>query len=254
MTSWTKRFGVLLVVGGCSSSPSVDSHGESTSTSSTATSSSAGVTQGSSSAGPESESASDSDTGCECPRCPCSPIPRWVLRDKDGQRLNALVQPLCGRDAVPEEERCFNEFTLGADDVDFPCVRIINYEGTHVNILYELSTGRIELCMFDTFDEEQTFKDKTYLYLTPDCQGTPHYRTPSISDFRLPQKIEYADHELWYLSAPEAVTPDELWLNSLVNDECEPTDPGRVYPFRKVPDWVRDLLSNPPYTLTIEYR
>jgi len=251
MNLWA-TYVVCVFVVGCSS-PSAGTGTESISTQTGVNGSSTGVTTGSTTTITNTDGVSESETGCTCSRCPCSPIPRWVLRDKNGVVLNALVEPRCGGDALPEGKNCVNEFTLGAD-VDFPCVRIINYEGTHINLPYELTTGRIEFCSFNEVNDGATFSDEVYFYTTPDCQGSPHYYSPGIDEFRATQHVIYVEQELWYLSGTEKVVPEELWLNDVQdNNECITTNTLTVYPYRKVPGWVRYLLSNPPYTLSLEY-
>lgn len=75
-------------------------------------------------------------------------IPRshWVLRDKDGVPVEAMVSGTCGQDYdAPHYVSCSSNILYGNID-EYPCVLITYLKNKYVNTLYKLETGKPEQC------------------------------------------------------------------------------------------------------------
>lgn len=191
--------------------------------------------------------------------CDYTPAPRWVLRDKDGARVQALVEPRCG--PVGDSKGQCLPLAFGPSG-SFPCVRVIDHEGRYINLLYELATGLIGPCtLIDEDDLDKKWKvDRGALYLQDGCKGEPYTRSAHMADygspeFTRPRTVEYADGNFWYqseLSCFDVETPQWEWLAEL--QECYvPPQFFDVCVYKPMATWVHELLPNPPYTLEVEY-
>jgi len=191
--------------------------------------------------------------------CDYTPAPRWVLRDGDGVRVQAMVEPRCGIVGDLKGQCLPLEFGPSGR---FPCVRVIDHEGRYINLLYELATGLIGPCnLIYEDDVEKKWKvDRGALYLQEGCEGDPY--TPSGSGFQYgnpqftsPRVVTYADGNFWYpseLSCFDLETPQ--WEYSVETQECYvPPQFFDVCVYRPMATWVHELLPNPPYTMEVEY-
>lgn len=187
--------------------------------------------------------------------------PRWVLRDKDGTQLRVLAEPKCGKYGTSEAQgRCLHpEFgSTGA----FPCARIVFYEDRYINLQYDLQSGKIGPCMGSMEAEiylNQSWRDGQAEFTNDQCTGDPYIsihgalgQAPPIhSDTR---ELYVAEGSaLWYVSDQDCPGVVDRWSWSLISMTCVKGEPAYLCPFRKLPNWVLDLLPNPPYTLTMEY-
>lgn len=189
--------------------------------------------------------------------CPCSRAPRWVLRDSDGIPVRATVEPRCGRGDVPvwQEHRCLPvDFGPTAS---FPCVRIIDHEGRFLNLQYDLATGLLEPCM-RSGDWKIDFSELGF-FVEDGCQGGA-YTAVSISDFMGDdftgtRRLVFVDDEIWYMSPSKCLEHIKAWTWTILPpEECIlASENASGCAYQLVPQWVRELLPNPPYTLDVEY-
>jgi len=188
--------------------------------------------------------------------CESQPAPRWVLRDKDGNRVKALVEPRCG--IVPGAqaiERCISLDFASANS--FPCVRIIDHSGLFINLQYDLMSGRLEPCK--SWDFADIDMGLPFIYLNKDCEGDPWWSTeadgPGAPEFTTARDVFLGGGDLWYSAEPKCVRDVVRWSIDPTTKECMgPYDSsGLICPLRRVPDWVKNLLPNPPYTMAVEY-
>jgi len=206
-----------------------------------------------------STSADTGETGPE----PFLAEPRWVLRDRDGQRVQALVEPRCGINfsgRVESMERCW---PLNFDTAkNFPCVRVIDHESRFVNVEFELESGKLGPCHYDTLlmhgDLEKQWNELPGIaFLDDQCAGEPHglstsgigYMNP---EFTVPRVLYAADGDLWYL-AEQGCNAGPFWYTDFPDPNCLYYGEAWQCPYKKVPEWVENLLPNPPYTLDVEY-
>lgn len=208
----------------------------------------------------EQKSLSTAEVGCpDCGSCPCESLPRWVLRDKDGVKVRAHVEPRCTHQKDTEaSDEC--QPVNFVSELTFPCVRIIDHEGHYINLQYYLKTGALEECMkYGGDDPEQPFSEVSYLKYTDDtCQGPP-YRGVVPDYYFAPffvrsQDLLWAEGSIWYLSGHDCQTAVDTYSIDTDTHNCTPLGKQNLCPLQPVPQWVRELLPNPPYSLSVEYQ
>lgn len=185
--------------------------------------------------------------------CDVVPAPRWVLRDKDGTPVKAMVEPRCGHllnhgDCLPLD--------FGSSS-SFPCVRVVDHESRFINLQYELASGRIEPCNAPVYGElSLDWSEIGGWYLDEACAGEPY--TPLFADLDYHELtsargIFHAEDNIWYASEKSCVQADgEQWHSDTLS--CNVADPLlRLCVLRPIPSEIQDLLPNPPYTMAVEY-
>jgi len=209
---------------------------------------------------PMQKSLRASEVDCpDCGSCPCEPLPRWVLRDRDGAKVMAHVEPRCShRSGTEASSEC--EPVNFLSEVTYPCVRIIDHEGRFINLQYYLKTGTLGGCMKDGGDDpQQPFSEVSYLkYVNPTCQGSP-YRGAVPDYYFAPffvrsQDLLWAQDSIWYLSGQDCQTNVDTYSIDTQSSNCVQLGKQTLCPLRPVPQWVRELLPNPPYSLSVEYQ
>jgi len=187
--------------------------------------------------------------------------PRWVLRDVSGKRVQALVEPRCGggEEAVSFEHCAPLDF----DSPNmFPCVRVIDHEGRFINLQYDLATGEIGPCIYspakppDNFSQPWT-KILGIPFLNAQCDGAPYhpvydgvgYAKPEFTRTRFPV---FAENDVWF-PAEEGCFFAEFWTLDVGEVCVGPWSGYRLCPYQRVPEWVKTLLPDPPYSLSVEY-
>lgn len=186
--------------------------------------------------------------------CDYVPAPRWVLRDKDGERVQALVEPRCGTWPDAESwDRC-DPLDPGSA-ADYPCVRIVDHQGRFINLQYDLASGQLGPCQGGLFADINA-DSIGGSFLDSKCVGA-QYGTPSgnqgAPEFTSARPIYYGLGDLWYVSGEGCLDEVAYWY---LNDEKKcvgPLPPERMCPILPVPDWVEGLLANPPYSVGVEY-
>ncbi len=186
--------------------------------------------------------------------CDSVPAPRWVVRDKDGNRVQALVEPRCGHGQNGESwSRCHPVDPASLNN--FPCVRIIDFEGKFINLQYDLMTGQIGPCQ-ENQDLNQDWATLGVSYINDKCEGDryvlggwPGFGSPEFTKTRT---LYYANGEMWYPSEAGCLDDAPTW--GISSNKCVGPFPSpRQCPLLPVPQWVKNLLPNPPYTMEVEY-
>ena len=183
---------------------------------------------------------------------------RWVLRDKDGVRVKALVEPRCGAwSNITAQEKCAPLEFMSPNS--FPCVRVVDYNGRFLNIQYDLETGRIEPCNLS--DDNSIGYEKAELadvllqgFGTPNCDGPPF--GPAVAgefgdEFTSSKRLWFIAGDPWYPGEVGCGYRD-MWYRDLDLMCKGPYQAGYVCPMLAVPDWAQDLLPNPPYSMKVE--
>ena len=185
--------------------------------------------------------------------------PRWVLRDKDGARVRALVEPRCGRAAnASAGAGCLQ---LDFDTLDtYPCVRVIDHDGAYINLQFELQSGQLGPCQGGDFTDINTSWKQTGLalvaYANDKCEGDLFVWKGdySYSEFTEAGTLYFADGDAWYVSEKGCINDSvKQWGWSTKSNSCISLLPVSSCPLRPVPAWVQNLLPNPPYTMAVEY-
>lgn len=185
-----------------------------------------------------------------------TPAPRWVLRDKNNERVEAMVEPRCGNGLLSESNNRCNSINPGAT-VDFPCVRIVDHAGRYINLQYDLLTGSLGPCQGTPYnvDFNTTWESLAPVFVNDKCEGERHtsqedaFAQPEFADAR---DLYYVEGQMWYLGEAGCIH-DKSTFWSIDAGECKPFEASHVCPYRPVPKWVEDLLPDAPYTMAVEY-
>lgn len=211
------------------------------------------------SSGTSDTTATSADTNDmpSCSEVKCLATPRWVLRDKDGEPVKALVEPRCGHWGVsPANDRCM-PLDFGSPN-SLPCVRIIDHDGTFVNLNYDLLSGTLEPCMQGIGSVADPLRDTGVIFLDAACEGAPYASIVAFgigSDFTRSRDLIFADGDLWYVSEQGCPGLVMSYIWNPQTKTCVPLgNDNFVCPVLPVPVGIRGLLPTPPYTLGIEYQ
>lgn len=186
-----------------------------------------------------------------------SPEPRWVLRDRDGVRVQALVEPRCGQWSDSEATGRCRPLEFDSPN-SFPCARVVDHEGRYLNLLFDLKTGKLDPCMF-TADKAGDINQPWNqipgaAFTNAECAGTAYsnlFGEIGSIDYTRAHTIWFADGEMWLVSEKDCLVSNFWWSDF---GTCKgPGNLSRRCPFVVVPDWVKNLLPNPPYTMSVEY-
>lgn len=191
---------------------------------------------------------------------PCDSVgePRWVLRDKDANRLPALVEPRCGHGPFGESwSRCSPVDPASLSN--FPCVRIIDFDGKHINLQYDLLTGQLGPCQGTEWNSDINKNwSSLAVFINKECEGDGYLPIGlagyGLEEFTRSRTLFYAAGDMWFPSAVGCVEETANWYIDPDTDKCNgPLLPERLCPLHPVPAWVKNLLPNPPYTMAVEY-
>lgn len=100
------------------------------------------------------------------------PHTQWVLRDKDGEVVNAVFEPVCSGDS---KQSCFEQ----ADEKDYPCMNIKYLNSAPVWAVYETETGNALKCYKDY--ENWSFVNsqiQIIYYTNSNCTGAKYVSQP----------------------------------------------------------------------------
>lgn len=191
---------------------------------------------------------SASETGCGC----TTVVPRWVLRDKDGERVDALVEPRCGTAACPPLE-------LGVMSKSAPCVRVITHGDRYVNLLFSLDAGDVGVCMHNAQDPlsdlSRSWKEAGAFFTNAQCAGQAfgHPITSAELEGAQGRALFFAENDMWYLAAAGCVKGPR-WVFDFVDTKAcvEVVGDELICPFERIPQWAKSLLDRSPYTLAVE--
>ena len=174
----------------------------------------------------------------DCVDCPPG-VPRWVLRDADGVELNAIARPRCRPDANPN---CWHAGFEAPNTI--PCVQVNQADGMLIDFMYELETGDLTTACNGVSGFGLRY------YPDPDCTP-PGYVAPTsppmaLSRWRV-RSFTTIEDTLYVVDPTELVYLEGVYAGGA----CDYVGPGEypLYPLVPVPDEVRFLLDNPPYTI-----
>lgn len=177
--------------------------------------------------------------------------PRWVLRDKDGVRIQAFVEPRCNYPYID----CW-PLDFGSPN-SFPCVRVISHEGKYINFWYNMEDGELGSCNWYLERADQVGKAWKELpgaaFTNDQCEGTVYTSLgdPIGGEFLAVRTLYFAADDLWFQSE-EGCLDTQFWVAGM--GTCNgPTGVVHLCPIVVIPDWVKTLLPNPPYSLAVEY-
>lgn len=199
--------------------------------------------------------------------------PHWVLRDKDGNVVRAMVRPTCGEPSSQAAKDCaqpdFGEI------VDFPCVLIVAYESEFINLMFDLKTGELGgKCTTYQYPGLDTWHFKDVRFESPSCDSQPlvvfenMHIWRDLGTYGLGANFERvqvpARRAGWNLGVERfypskslgSVSDKKLYMfDDLAEGDCVEAYSSSYPHYRLVtiPDQIINLLSSSPYTLSVEY-
>jgi len=186
--------------------------------------------------------------------------PRWVLRDKDGNRMPAQVEPRCGHwsDSTSQEQCDPPEFGSSGH---FPCARVIFWEDRYVNLQYDLKSGTIGPCMSGNLNGSESVRDLApfgFNHVDDKCEGVLFRETlgggnVTYDIYRDARDVFRAEGKDWYVSSEGCLDPGPCRQWRANTGECVEDFCARICPLKPVPSWIYELMPNPPYSMTVEY-
>lgn len=172
--------------------------------------------------------------------------PRWLLRDKNGAPVRAIVEPHCGGD--PEDCRVPD---IG-EPPDFRCVHVTMHEDRYVGLLFGVADGDPLTCNLAPLPSPQSTCSAQ-----PDCNGSFFHNVAEEFDPDRPDAPRTTfrrGDELFFVSS-EPIEPDQCFFVDII-DGCLPSNgPTKpLFPILPIPaEFMTLLLDGAPYTLEAAY-
>lgn len=163
---------------------------------------------------------------------------QWVLRDKNGEIVNAVFEPKC---AGENKNDCINE----PFEKNYPCILVHYLDSTPVWVLYNLSSGDPLSC----YEDLDGFSGK--IFGNESCEGefysTSRFGLTSLTSVeKIQNKLYWADYN----------TPGVLLQIAylLYEGSCIQQDMGsqKIYEITEVSETIYNLLPESPYSIKLE--
>lgn len=204
---------------------------------------------GGSSAGGESSANTSADTGVTSNSMVLpveEPVrPRWILRDKNGAVVPALVEPHCGDThacRLPEP---------GASP-QFRCVHVKMFQNQYIGLLYGLADGSPWSCSHAarSIDPHSSCSQKA------GCGGP--YFTGAETDFidrpDEPRTTYVHEGKLMYISTSAEPVEVQCFHRDVIDGCFQADSTSPRFPILPIQDEVIDLLADgAPYTFEVAY-
>lgn len=171
--------------------------------------------------------------------------PGWVLRDRRGWSVAALVGPAFANASTWSNPKLAR---FGARPRECVLVEYLGQE--HIDLRYALATGHPEPCY-----EETPWQGGNRHWLDRACEEQAYVPTLVDSFFAAPILV---DRVLWYATERSVSVGDaHVYRWDFASNQCVRVPaaerPAELWPYKRVPKWALELLPDAPYTLTLEY-
>lgn len=168
--------------------------------------------------------------------------PRWILRDKNGTVIEALVQPSCG-----DPQTCdLSDFW---EDPTYPCVNVVMLGEKFISLMYRLSDGSPLGCHKAGFDPAQGACSLTADCLPPYFAGYQYVFGALRPD--VVRSVYQDGGQLFYVS-PNGSVEGECWAPGF-NGCTLVAGKQTLFPILPVPEEVMNALPDAPYKLEVAY-
>lgn len=171
--------------------------------------------------------------------------PRWVLRDKDGSVVPALVEPYCNSYddcRLPD---------LGANLL-FRCAHVRVLKDRYIGLVYSLADGTVAPCAQDA----EAVVPFSTCSTKPGCAGPFVVGGESAYEIRphAPRTTFRFDDQLFYVSTSQEQVAQPCFIRDPVDGCVESLLKVTGFPLVPIPDEFSDLLAEgAPYTFEVAY-
>lgn len=192
-------------------------------------------------AGPQGVPGPQGEPGLDAMGASDAPHGRWVLRDANGDAVQATGLTAAGYAPSFYPNDRF-------EDIDPPCVWIDHLDQQRFQLPFELSTGSAIACaqsIMGAWSATGYFADPA---CTQNAVVTPDARVQGV--------VVVAGAMYYVAGLPEASPPATVYYRATANGACTTMaiqEPNRLWRWKPVPARVLNALPNAPYTLSIEY-
>jgi len=129
-------------------------------------------------------------------------------------------------------------------------VTVIDHESRYINLTFDLKEGGLTTCNLQSdVDPNRPWQDYLGVYLDEQCEGMAYDGVDYPTGAR---DLVWAEGKIWYTSTENCFIA-QGYGRDIVLDQCFKGIVGLMCPFEEVPEWVQNLLPNPPYTLEMAY-
>lgn len=165
------------------------------------------------------------------------PNPRWVLRDKDGVPVQALLS-----DQTYQAGKARPRFTDSVGE----CVTIDRLGQRDIRLSYSLSTGKLDGC--GTYSELSDWRTLPSLatFATDTCDGV------AVTSINNGVTVHVGGTHYYVNGAPTHITTIYRWSGSACVAMTTP-DGWDMWSWKPIPADVANALPNPPYSLSVAY-
>lgn len=176
---------------------------------------------------------------CTCsPKEPEYPANQWILRDKNGDIINAVFEPKC----IGETQGDCLSFS---SEKDYPCISLQYLDTKPVWVNYDIKTGSPVSC----YTKQEAWYG--FYFDNADCSGTP-YSTDFFGLIEIRELLRKENKLYW--TNPES---NEIQISqpySLEGESCTEIgfDIPLVHKITEIPSEIYELLPNGPYTISLE--
>jgi hypothetical protein len=164
------------------------------------------------------------------------PRAHWVLRDADGEAVQADVYPGYEIYAVR-----FSESML-------PCVTVSYKDKRSIGLSYRLLTGKLDGC--ETYPPTATWRASPYVrFADSGCQGTPYLYFNAAIVLKIGSTYYYTEGQ----ASTHAATYYQWDAETSTCTASSPVAGIDLWAFKPVPNEIVNLLPDAPYTMAIVY-
>ena len=191
----------------------------------------------------ESDSGGDADTDADTETEEEVGYPRFILRDKFGEAVEAIVSADTYHDGQ-------EHFTSG----DIGCVHLEFLGDSYIGLSYGTSSGRLGACKIRPYAQCSSWASCAGVgHTSASCTGTPY--AVGYASTNLFSVIEVTGNFHFVEGLPDVVSPDQLYVtNYALQCFSQPNPEGAfLWKYELVPQWVVNALPDAPYTVSLEY-
>jgi hypothetical protein len=177
------------------------------------------------------------------------PMARWVMWDKDENPVDSIIWSL------------WNDQPNRFGEINPSCIYLSYIGDTRIGMYFDLKTGRSENCEYSpVVNYDSWAENSSTTFLDPSCLGDPYYpyhQHGTKQGSAYPSAVTRVQGVFYFVeNEPDIIDPKYYYRWNSTTKKCMEianSDGLDFWTFKTVPDWVLDILSDAPYSITLEY-